>query len=146
MKGSWKKVSGGMLIVVTALGMIALSLHARPVGGKFKLPFDAKFEGMALPSGDYTLTVNRLSRNAPIVVFRGNQFVGMALPQEFRGYENQGEKPLLVCIRHDGNVAVRALRLPNVGTFYFFLPKELNVLVAQQPRLIETVSVEVSGD
>jgi hypothetical protein len=41
---------------------------------------------------------------------------------------------------------VRALRLPHVGTFYFPLAKDLSVLAAQQPQLIETVSVEVSGD
>jgi len=52
----------------------------------------------------------------------------------------------LVCIRQHGNVTVRALRLPHVGTFYFSLPKQLTVLVAQQPELIETVSVEVSAD
>jgi hypothetical protein len=56
------------------------------------------------------------------------------------------DSPVLICIRHDGNVSVRALRLPNVGTFYFSLPKDLQTLIARQPELIETVSLEVSGD
>jgi hypothetical protein len=33
-----------------------------------------------------------------------------------------------------------------VGTFYFSLPKDLRTLIARQPELIETVSVDVSGD
>ncbi|MGA9630369.1 MAG: hypothetical protein WA369_09770 [Candidatus Acidiferrales bacterium] len=56
------------------------------------------------------------------------------------------DAPELVCIRHDGKVSVRALKLPRVGTFYFALPKDLKALVAQQPQLIETVQVEARGE
>jgi hypothetical protein len=42
-------------------------------------------------------------------------------------------------------VGVRALRT-NHGTFYFALPKDLQVLMTQQPQLIETVPVQVSGE
>jgi hypothetical protein len=41
-------------------------------------------------------------------------------------------------------VTIRALRLPNVGTFYFALPKEVKDLVAQQSRSVESVTVEVT--
>ena len=66
--------------------------------------------------------------------------------QMFKDNENRSKSPVLICIRHDGNVSIRALRLPNVGTFYFSLPKDLKMLIARQPELIETVFVKVSGD
>jgi hypothetical protein len=33
--------------------------------------------------------------------------------------------------------------MPNVGTFYFSLPKDLKKLIAQNPELIETVLVQM---
>jgi hypothetical protein len=66
------------------------------------------------------------------------------LPQVFDGSGNS-DKNVLVCVRHNGQVGVRALRT-NHGTFYFALPKDLQVLMTQQPQLIETVPVQVSGE
>jgi hypothetical protein len=149
MKGSMKSILGVALGAMIALGTIAPSLTAgSSAEGRFKLAFDAQLgEKMALPTGDYTFVIDRSAGSyGTISVYRGNQVVGMALPQTFDRYEKQGEKPVLVCIRHDGKVTVRALRLPNVGTFYFSLPKDLKAIAAQQPQLLETVSVEVTGE
>jgi len=147
MKGFWARVAGVVLIAVIAFGMVAPSLQAGlTVSGKFKLPFDARWGREVLPAGDYSFTVNGFSMNGRIFVRRGTQTVEILVPQMFEENDKQAMNPVLLGIRHDGNVTIRALRLPKVGTFYFSLPKELSVLVAQQPQLIETVSVEVSGD
>jgi len=127
--------------------MIVPGLQAGPAAaGKFKLPFDARWEKIGLPTGDYTFSVDHITLNGTILVYRGTEAVGIVHPQMFNGDENRSKNSELVCIRHDGKVTVRALRLPNAGTFYFPLPNELKALVAQQPQLIETVSIEVSGD
>jgi hypothetical protein len=149
MKDIWKRVSGVVLSTVMAFGMIAPGLQASPSeAGSFKLPFDVQLGSkMALPTGDYTFSIDRsASSYGTILVYRGTQAVGMALPQRLERNEKPGEKPALVCIRHDGKVTVRALRLPNVGTFYFSLPNDLKMLAAQQPQLIETVSIQVTGE
>lgn len=147
MKGSWKTVAEIVVIGVIAFGVTATSLQAGPAaGGKFKLPFDAQLGRVALPTGEYTFRVEPLSLDGTIYVYRENRAVGILHPQIFKDDESQGKHPALVCIRHNGNVTVRALQLPGLGTFYFALPKELSVLMAQQPQLIETVSVEVAGD
>jgi hypothetical protein len=147
MKVSWKLVFGAAVIGVLVCGMMATGLRAGSVArGKFKLPFDAHLGKVALPMGEYTYWVKSASPDGTITVWGENRAVGMVRPEIFDIHENQGEHPALVCIRHNGTVTVRALQLPGVGTFYFALPKELSVLVAQQPQLIETVSVEVSGD
>jgi hypothetical protein len=147
MKGSRARVSGVVVIAVVMFGMVATVLHAGPAAsGRFKLPFDAQMGMMALPTGNYSYTVDGLSLDGKIVVYRENQALGILRAQTFSENGNQSKNPALLCIRHDGKVAIRALRLPRVGTFYFSLPKDLNVLMAQQPQLIETVSIEVSGD
>jgi hypothetical protein len=147
MKVSWARVSGVVLVAVVVFGMVATALHAGPVSsGRFKLPFDAQLEKMALPTGNYSYTVDGLSLDGKIDVYHDNRAVGILRAQTFSENGSQSMKPALLCIRHDGKVTIRALRLPRVGTFYFSLPKELSVLMAQQPQLIETVSVEVSGD
>ena len=147
MKDSWKRGSGLVLIALIAFGMIAPGLQAGPaVAGRFKLPFDAHLGKMALPAGDYTFSLDHAALQGFILFRQGDRAVGMVLAQSFDDHKRQGENPVFVCIRHDGNVTVRALRLPSVGTFYFPLPKELEGLMARQPQLIETVSVEVRGE
>jgi hypothetical protein len=147
MKYSWKCVSGLALIAVIAFGMIAPGLQAGPaLAASFKLPFDAQLGKMALPVGDYSLSLDHAAFNGLIRFYQGNRLVGIVHAQVFDGQPNQSKNPVLICIRHDGNVTVRALRLPSVGTFYFPLPKELAGLMARQPKLVETVSVEVRGE
>ncbi|MFZ0784590.1 MAG: hypothetical protein WAM67_02295 [Candidatus Acidiferrales bacterium] len=147
MKSVWKAVSGVALAAVLAFGMIAPGLQAGTAArGEFNMPFNAQWERLGLSTGDYTFSVDHGTLNGTIVVYHGSQAVGMVRPQSFESGENQAKNPELVCIRHDGKVSVRALKLPRVGTFYFALPKDLKALVAQQPQLIETVHLEVRGE
>jgi hypothetical protein len=147
MKVSWKRGSGFVLIAVIAIGMIAPGLQAGPAfAAKFTLPFDAHLGKMALPTGAYSFSLDHAGLNGVILFRQGDRAVGMVLPQVFDNHQNQGKNPVIICIRHDGKVTVRALRLPSIGTFYFALPKELEGLMAQHPKLIETVSVEVTGE
>ncbi len=147
MKGS-RKILWIALGAVIAIAAILPGLQAGPMSaGRFKMPFDAQLGKTALPMGDYTFTVNRTEGSYGLIrVYRGSESVGIMVPQELDIYHGQGQNPALLCIRHDGKVTVRALRLPGIGTYYFQMPKELQTLVAQQPKLIETVPVQVSGE
>jgi hypothetical protein len=147
MKVSWKTGSGFVLLAVIAIAMIAPGLQAGPAfAARFKLPFDAQLGKMALPIGDYSFSIDHATSNGIIRFYRGDRAVGMVLAQTFDDHQLQSTNPQIICIRHDGKVTLRALRLPSVGTFYFALPKELEGLMAQQPKLIETISVQVTGE
>ena len=148
MKGSRIRILWVAFYAVIAIGAIVPGLQAGPSSvGKFTLPFDAQWAGTALTTGDYSISVDRsFGSYGAIVVHRGSEVVAMALPQMLNNHENQTQNAALLCVRHDGMVTVRALRLPNVGTYYFAMPKNLQTLVAQQPQLIETVPVQVSGE
>jgi hypothetical protein len=148
MNDSKKTVLGVALSLVIALVAIAPGSHAGPTTqGRFRLAFDAQLGDRTLPTGDYTFSFDHSAGSyGTIYLYRGTQAVGMVLPQMLNSNEGQGEKPVLVGIRHDGKVTVRALRLPQVGTLYFPLPKDLKTLVAQKPALIQTVSIQVSGE
>lgn len=143
-----KRISGVVLSAVIAFGMIAPSLQAGPVAasGQFKLPFSAQWEKVGLQSGDYWFSVNHITVDGVICVYHGTQAVGLVRPAEFDSSNNQSKNPELVLVRHDGKVAVRALSLPRVGTFYFSLPKDLKTLVAQGSQTIEIIHVPVSGN
>lgn len=146
MKGKWTWFSGALLSAVIVFGMVAPGLRAwpSPAAGEFKLPFNAKWGIAALQIGDYTYSVDTFSSQGVVSVYRGTTFVGN-MPVEFYDDHVKGNNVELLCIRHDGKVTVRALRT-SLGTLYFSLPKELKVLLAQQPQLIQTVSVEVKGE
>jgi hypothetical protein len=148
MKGSRKGILWAALVAVVAIGAIVPGLHAGPFGeGRFKLPFDAQVGQMTLSTGDYAFSVDRNAGSFGLIrVYRGTESVGIMVPQELDTYHGQSQNSALLCIRHDGKVTIRALRLPNIGTYYFQLPKDLKTLVAQQPQMIETVSVQVSGE
>lgn len=145
-------VSKGMLLVALtaalAFGVVAPSLQAGPATqGRFKLAFDVQLGNKTLPTGDYTFSFDRSAGSHGVIyVYRGTESLGMVLPQMLNNDEGQGEKPVLVGVRHDGKVTVRALRLPQVGTLYFPLPKDLKTLVAQKPELIETVPIQAAGE
>jgi hypothetical protein len=148
MKGSRKGILWAALAAVIAIAAIVPGLQAGPsADGRFKLPFDAQVGKMTLSTGDYTFSVDRNAGSYGLVrVYRGTESVGIMVPQELDYYHGQGQNSALLCIRHDGKVTIRAMRLPNIGTYYFQLPKDLKTLVAQQPQMIETVPVQVSGE
>jgi hypothetical protein len=147
MKSSWKRHFEVVLVAAMAIAFMPSGLLAGPgYTAKFKLPFEAQMGKTALPTGEYTIMVDGRSMNGTIAVYRANQAMGIWHPQMMDNHQIQGEKAALVCVRHNGSVTVRALRLPNVGTFYFSLPKDAKTLTAEGPQLIETINLEASGD
>lgn len=145
MLGPWKKVAAVAFVVAVAFGMCLPELHAGPVGTAiFKTPFDATLGKTAMPTGEYSVSVSHFAQQGILSIYQGTKLVAMVHPQVFDSYANKGEKPVMIFVRHDGIVALRAVRYPGAGTFYLPLSKEMKNLIAQQPQLIETV--QVSGD
>jgi hypothetical protein len=130
---------------VIAITMLAPALRAEVSNeGRFKLPFDAELGMTKLPMGDYTFSLDRSAGSyGTIVIYRGSQALTIAVPETLDRYDKRSPKTELVFVRHEGRVTLRALRMPNVGTFYFSLPKDLKKLIAQNPELIETVLVQM---
>ena len=130
---------------VIAITMLAPALRAELSNeGRFKLLFDAELGKTALPRGDYTFSLDRSAGSyGTIVIYRDNQALAMAVPETLDRYDRQGVHPELLFVRHDGRVILRALRMPDLGTFYFSIPKDLKKFVEQEPQLIETVPVQM---
>jgi hypothetical protein len=148
MKASWKKLATLAFVVAVALGMSLPKSQASwsVAQGAFKLPFTANVGNITLTAGDYTFSVDEMSRNGKITIYQGTQAVGMLFAQSFSIYDDKSPYPVLLFVRHDGNATLRALKFPRAGTFYFTLPKEMNTLIAQQPQLVETIQVQASGN
>jgi hypothetical protein len=147
MTRSWKKTLGMVAMAVAVFALIAVNVQARPAThGHFELPYEVQWGSVALPAGDYTFSIDHLTASGQILLYRGNQAAGIVRWQDMENDQKLGSAGELLCVRHDGRVTVRALELPDVGTLYFALPKGMKTLVAQQPELIEAVSVQVGGE
>ena len=146
MKPSWKRPLGSAVFAILAFTVVTANVQARPATrGHFALPYEAQWGSVTLPAGDYTFSIDHLSMNGSILLYRGTQAAGMVRWQSMDEQSGAASGELL-CIRHDGKATVRALKLPEVGTLYFSLPRDMKTLVAQQPELIETVAVQVAGE
>jgi hypothetical protein len=147
MKPSWKRELSSALLALAVFAVVAVSVQARPATrGHFVLPYDVQWGTVALPAGDYTFAIDHLTPNGTIVLYRGTQAAGIVRAQDLEGAPNQVKSGELLCVRHDGKATVRALALPEAGTFYFALPKGMRALVASQPQLMESVSVQRGGE
>lgn len=148
MKRHWKSIAGVVLAGLMACAVVAPRLQGRPTAqAKFTLSFDAQWGKNVLSSGEYTVSISQYSSTAMIWVSNQNgRRVAVMLPQAFDTTQTGGKDAELVGIRHNGTVAIRELRLPDVGTFYFSLPKDLTTQVAVQPEMIQTVALESVGE
>jgi len=147
-KGVYVTISRLALIAAMALAILAPGLGAQSQAtykGQFNLPFDARWGQVSMGAGDYRLEVSGFSSQSTVNIWHGNKNLGRVLLQSFDSFENKSQDATLVCIRHDGTCSVRALMLPQIGTFYFSVPQDAKHLVAQQPELLESIHVKTAG-
>ena len=142
-KSMFQMISRLALVAFLGLAIVGPGAGAQTESaGKFSLPFAARWGGISLGAGDYTFRVEDLS---VVRVWQGQRELGMVLLQSYDRVNGRNENASLICIRHDGTCAVRALTTPELGTFYFAVPKDARVLVAQQPELLQSVAIQVAG-
>ncbi|HEY4740173.1 MAG TPA: hypothetical protein VIH76_06215 [Candidatus Acidoferrales bacterium] len=142
-KGLVQTISRMALMAFLGLAIVGPGAGAQTeAAGKFSLAFDARWGGMALGPGEYTFSVEefRILR-----VQQGQKELGVVLLQSYDGVKGRNEDASLICIRHDGACAVRVLTTPDVGTFYFAVPKDERILVAKQPELLQRVAIQMAG-
>lgn len=139
------------LLFAAALTFAVLAVPARPQSyagsGKltFTLPFDAQWGFVKLPAGNYSFTVGDSLNAHQVILTQGTRYIGIVSQTEFSDDNKANLQPSLLCVRHDSTFSVRALRLPELGTFYYPVAKQKNKTVAQSPELIQDVPVILSG-
>ncbi len=114
-------------------------------GGTFTLPFEARWGQVMLPAGTYSFLLAG-GYNSQIIIQQGTRYRGIVPVFDFSGRDAKKlEHGSLLCVRHNATYSVRALNLPEKGTFYFPVSKDKNQTVAQAPELIQSVPVVVAG-
>ena len=113
--------------------------------GTFNLPFDAQWGQVKLSAGTYSFVVDDALHNNRIILRQGTHYMGFISRSEFSDDNKANLQPALLCVRHDSSFTVRALRLPEIGTYYYFMSKQKNQTVAQKPELIQDVPVLLGG-
>ena len=139
-----------LAIVLLAIGALAVHSNGQEAlrhwvySGNFNLPFDTTWNNVTLPAGQYSLAVDHTGYDGRVLLRRGTRAVGVLLPDRFSSESAYNiQKAELVCVRHSDTLAIRALNLPNLGTFYYSLPKDMQA--QSSPQLLEQVVVSLSG-
>lgn len=146
MRSSGRKVLKLLLASAVLFAIFAVPAHAQgAVSGTFTLPFDAQWGQLKLPAGTYSFDIQDTLRFHQIIVLQGTKIVGLVSPSEISHEDEANLHPSLLCVRHNANFFVRALRLPQLGTLYYKGEKEKPLTVAQAPELIQDVPITVSG-
>lgn len=139
------------LLFAAALTFAVLAVPARPqsyAGSRsltFTLSFDAQWGLVKLSAGTYSFTLDDAIHAHQVILSQGTRYVGIVPYAEFSDEKKANLQPSLLCVRHDSTFSVRALRLPQLGTFYYSVPKDKNKTVAQSPELIQDVPVILGG-
>ena len=148
----FRRVMKYVLIVLFAVGALAANSNGQEAlshwiyTGTFNLPFDAHWSGVTLPAGQYSLAVDQANYNGRVLLRRGTRAVGVLLPEQFSSEKaGQIQNAELLCVRHAGTLTIRSLNLPNLGTFYYSIPKDVQAQAMAKPALLEQVSISVAG-
>lgn len=99
----------GLIGMCLATGL----LGATDVNGSFRLPFQAQWESVTLPAGDYTFSLDHATQNGRILLRRGDRAVALIIPQGMEVTAYTATSSLVIV----GN-AVRSLHLAPVGLTY----------------------------
>lgn len=113
--------------------------------GKFTLPFETQWGGVALPTGDYAFRLESTALGSHIVtVVQGRRKVAMVMAQA----RSQGDsaRASALIVRHSGGRArIDSLHLIELGDFFFSAPKAEGSQIASAPQLIQRIPVFTSG-
>ena len=146
MNGTHGKAVLKFLVVAFLAGTVmaaASFAQSAPVAtGTFSLPFSAQWGGLNLGPGTYSFAVNHGGNSYVVHVQQGTRAVGMVMTSVFSSKDMpELEDSALLCVRHSGSCSVGALKMSQVGVFYFNVPQASKTLAAQQPDLIERLPV-----
>ena len=152
MKQVQLRVVFAVLFLALAMGWIATGTAAQGVtpvwgcGGNFTLPFEAHWGTVTLAAGNYTFIIDRPGGNGRLFLRQGVNNVGIVLAQQFSGTgATKIDHAALVYVQRSGSFDIRALRLPNVGTFYYSVPASSSKQSAENPEINREIAVIASG-
>ena len=117
------------LFALSEIGARGEALFSPHFAGTFTLPFEAHWGALTLPSGDYSLRYGTQENGHGLVFVRGTA-KGSPYGMIFTGSPSNAStaKSVIVCVRQDNVLIVRALELPTIGeAVRFALPHGVKV-------------------
>jgi len=132
---------------IAALALLVMSLvpttaSAQVFSGKFTLPFQAHWNRVVLPAGDYSFSIDTLAPGGQIRIERDGKNVGLVQVATVSDYA-QNDMSELVAVTDGMAYRISVLRLNNGYTIRFLTPKEEHQMPARGPVL--TYHVQISG-
>jgi hypothetical protein len=133
------------ILAMSAVGAKAQLISLPDFTGSFTLPVQARWGGMTLPAGDYSLYYGQPFKGGIHAVEVVNKADGWVLGMAFvRGLsQTSASKNELVCTREGNTDIIRALDVPALGeSIHFDLPHNMKLMTNGQnhpviPRMAE---------
>lgn len=133
-----------LLLAVLAAGLSASLANAQELGGKFTLPFEARWGRATLPPGDYSFNLNTAVAPYTVTV-RGEKCEAMIIPMGSSDSGVSGHSEL-IAVRSGGKYRIRGLHLGKMGlVFTYGAPKAERQFLAQAPELIRRAPIAMTG-
>ena len=118
-------------------------------GGRFTLPFEARWGNTVLPAGDYTFTVqsaNPWGGSACLVTIAQKGQTGETIVVTKDQGAKVGSRNMLVAVRSGRKYRIRTLHLAFANLIVNFpAPKEEQTPIAAAPELIKSVPILVAA-
>jgi hypothetical protein len=131
-----------LFLAVLAAGLSAGLARAQEIGGKFTLPFEARWGTAVLPAGNYSFRVNASENPCMVSVSQGGRVVAFIMTSSTSRGEVAGSSAL-IAVRGAESYRIRALRLAEAGVVLQYMPPkaERRQILAQKPELFQRLPV-----
>jgi len=129
----------------------AAMLSAEEWSGTFSLPFEARWDRVVLPPGDYSVYFNTAG-NGQMVLRQGTRRIGLVWVSAEETPATSAKSQLLI-VREGGTANVHILYVAELGLgteFHFKVPERYEVYTrliarADEPAAIQRIPVRASG-
>ena len=114
----------GMFLTVAMLAMslVPQSASAQFYGGKFSLPFQARWSGVTLPAGEYKFYIDSIAPAGKIILQHDGKLWGMVMVGPGATFETAGPSKL-DAVPSGNTYRIRALQIQHLCVINFPPPK-----------------------
>ena len=112
---------GLLALALLVMSFAPLAASAQSYEGTFKLPFQARWNGLVMPAGEYTIRINDVSPSGMVVVKHDGKNVGILFVGSIAATAFTG-KSELVAVGDGEEYTITVLRLHGEGVLNYPAP------------------------
>ena len=136
------RIAGTAAVALLAMSLTPNHANAQAFTGKFTLPFQANWDRVVLPAGEYSFSIDNLVAGGRIVIARDGKNVGMVQVATVSDFSTPPKSEMVAATTAAG-ITISVLRLDTGYTIRFLPPNEGRRARGHGPAL--TYNLPISG-